>query len=231
MKVDDHISYYISVRLKNGERGLIGFYFIFNDGRHCYVPSEPDIKKYKKYVKHKRFFSEASSDGPIDFIEAMMQEKYLDRSYGPKTYFYGPYEIDRVPERSKKAEDNYLVFKDMAKEGEPGYSTVNHVVPHCEGNGPTGINEWVRYYSFHKMDDGSYEAELDEAWYWGGSHGDGGVLTHDIPDAWFDLPYEEFLEKVLTLTAAGHFLFTVEELLSKPGLKKFFGYEDKMQKE
>ena len=223
MASKDPITYYISIRTRSGERGLVGFYFIFDDGRHAYMPSTEDIPKYKKYIKHKRFLSEAISDeGPIDFIEEMMQDEYLDRSRGPKTWHWKGYVIERVPKRTSS---RYVFFRNGAEKGQPGYSMVEHVIPHCEGNGPTGINEWVQHYTFYKMDDGSYEAELDMAWYWGGSHCDGGEVTADIPSEWFDLPYEEFLAKVLTLVCASRFLFTVEELLSRPRLKKFFGYK------
>ncbi len=89
---------------------------------------------------------------------------------------------------------------------------------------PEGMREWASWYAFNKMDDGTYEAELDEAWWWGGGHNDGGTIRREIPEEWFELPYEDFLEKVVTLAAASHYGFTAEILLEKKGLKEFFGF-------
>ena len=75
------------------------------------------------------------------------------------------------------------------------------------------------------MDDGTYEAELDEAWWWGGGHNDGGTIRNEIPEAWFDLPYDEFLENVVTLSAAAHYGFAAEDLKEKRGLREFFGFK------
>ena len=86
------------------------------------------------------------------------------------------------------------------------------------------MREWASWYAFNKMDDGTYEAELDEAWWWGGGHNDGGTIHREIPEEWFDLPYKDFLEKVVTLAAASHYGFTAEILLAKEGLKEFFGF-------
>ena len=55
-------------------------------------------------------------------------------------------------------------------------------------------------YCINKKDDGTYEAELDEAWD-EGSHYGGGTITVDIPKEWFDLPYDDFLGHVVTLAA------------------------------
>ena len=53
---------------------------------------------------------------------------------------------------------------------------------------------------------------------------DGGTIRREIPEEWFELPYEDFLEKVVTLAAASHYGFTAEILLEKKGLKEFFGF-------
>ena len=73
------------------------------------------------------------------------------------------------------------------------------------------------------MDDGTYEAELDEAWWWGGGHNDGGTIRTPIPEEWFELTYDEFLKRVVTLSAAAHYGFTPEILKKRKGLKEFFG--------
>ena len=48
--------------------------------------------------------------------------------------------------------------------------------------------------------------------------------NREIPEEWFALPYEDFLENVVTLAAASHYGFTAEMLLKKAGLKEFFGF-------
>ena len=79
--------------------------------------------------------------------------------------------------------------------------------------------------SNNKMDDGTFQASLDESWWWGGSHNDGGTINTEIPEEWFELSYDEFLENVVTLSAAAHYGFTPEELKEKSGLKAFFGFK------
>jgi hypothetical protein len=46
----------------------------------------------------------------------------------------------------------------------------------------------------------------------------------DIPQEWFRLSYDVFLERVITLAAATHYGFTVDDLKEKRGLKEFFGF-------
>ncbi|MBR0165422.1 MAG: hypothetical protein IJQ13_00870 [Prevotella sp.] len=43
-------------------------------------------------------------------------------------------------------------------------------------------------------------------------------------DAKFALSYDEFLERVITLAAAKHYGFTVDDLKERKGLKEFFGF-------
>lgn len=122
--------------------------------------------------------------------------------------------------------ETFLVYSQRAVEGEKGYSARDHSAPHKEGlKNTSGREEWVLHYSFNKRADGSYDAELDQAWYWGGSHLDGGQVNRTIPKQWFDLTYDEFLENVITLCGAARYKFTVEDLKEQDGLKEFFGYE------
>ena len=55
-------------------------------------------------------------------------------------------------------------------------------------------------------------------------HYGGGTICVDIPPEWFGLSYDEFLERVITLAAASHYGFTVDDLKEKKGLKEFFGF-------
>jgi len=136
-------------------------------------------------------------------------------------YEKGPVRIVRIPEDVAK----FYVYRCGAEKGDPDYSEKSHSVPHSEGNGPIeGMSEWASWYCFNKRDDGTFEAELDEAWWWGGGHNDGGTMREEIPEEWMELPYEEFLDNVLTLVSARHYMFTVEDLLDREGLREFFGF-------
>ncbi len=121
--------------------------------------------------------------------------------------------------------DKFWIYSRSAKKGEPGYSEKDYSAPHWEGpNTPEGMKEWASWYCFNKKSDGMFEAELDEAWWWGGGHNDGGTIRTEVPEEWLSLPYDEFLERVVTLSAASHYNFTAEELKAKDGLKEFFGF-------
>ena len=135
-------------------------------------------------------------------------------------------EKERLEREARETNESYSVYRRNAEKGEEDYSDLPHDAPHHEGpNTPEGMREWASWYAFNKMDDGTYEAELDEAWWWGGGHNDGGTIRTPIPEEWFELTYDEFLERVVTLSAAAHYGFTPEILKKRKGLKKFFGFE------
>ena len=116
-----------------------------------------------------------------------------------------------------------MIYRRDAKKGEATYSPKSHSAPHFVGHYVEGMEEWASWYCFNKKEDGSYEAELDEAWN-EGSHYGGGTIDVDIPKDWFALSYDDFLERVITLAAATHYGFTVDDLKEKEGLKEFFGF-------
>ena len=111
--------------------------------------------------------------------------------------------------------EKFMIYRRDAKKGEATYSPKSHYVE--------GMEEWASWYCFNKKDDGTYEAELDEAWN-EGSHYGGGTINVDIPKEWFSLSYDEFLERVITLASAAHYGFTIDDLKEKEGLKEFFGF-------
>ena len=112
-------------------------------------------------------------------------------------YQSGNFTVKRVPHETG---ERFVVYRRSAKEGEEGYSKKDYSAPHYEGpKTPEGMKEWASWYYFNKMDDGTYEAELDEAWWWGGGHNDGGTIHTAIPEEWFDMPYDEFLKNLVTL--------------------------------
>ena len=86
----------------------------------------------------------------------------------------------------------FMIYRRDAKKGEATYSPKSHSAPHFEGHYVEGMEEWASWYCFNKKDDGTYEAELDEAWN-EGSHYGGGTINVDIPKEWFALSYDEFL--------------------------------------
>ena len=143
---------------------------------------------------------------------------------GRKRVIYqdGSLKLEREP---KETGERFSVYRRSAEKGEPDYSPLPHNAPHHEGpNTPKDMREWASWYAFNKMDDGTYQAELDEAWWWGGSHNDGGTMRREIPEEWFELPYEDFLSQVVRLAAAAHYGFTAEMLKEREGLKEFFGF-------
>ena len=125
--------------------------------------------------------------------------------------------------------EKFMIYRRDAKKGEATYSPKSHSAPHFEGHYVEGMEEWASWYCFNKKEDGTYEAELDEAWD-EGSHYGGGTIDVDIPKEWFDLSYDDFLEHVITLAAATHYGFTVDDLKDKEGLKEFFGFKEKEYK-
>ena len=127
--------------------------------------------------------------------------------------------------------EKFIIYRRDAKKGDATYSPKSHSAPHFEGHYVEGMEEWASWYCFNKkVDDGddqssgTYEAELDEAWD-EGSHYGGGTIDVDIPKEWFALSYDDFLEQVITLAAAKHYGFTVNDLKEKEGLKEFFGFK------
>ena len=153
--------------------------------------------------------------------------KKENRIAGKKQIIYekGPLRLERHP---METGERFTVYRRAAEKGDPDYSPLPHDAPHNEGpHTPEGMREWASWYAFNKMDDGTYEAELDEAWWWGGGHNDGGTIHRAIPEEWQELPYEQFLENVVTLAAASHYGFTAEMLMKREGLREFFGYGKK----
>ena len=122
--------------------------------------------------------------------------------------------------------EKFMIYRRDAKKGEATYSPKSHSAPHFVGHYVEGMEEWASWYCFNKKEDGTFEAELDEAWD-EGSHYGGGTIDVDIPKEWFALSYDDFLEHVITLAAATHYGFTVDDLKERKGLKEFFGFKKK----
>ena len=128
--------------------------------------------------------------------------------------------MERVP----KDVDKFWVYRRSAKKGDADFSPEAHSVPHREGNRVVeGVEDRASRYAFNKKEDGMFEAELDEAWNEGSRNG-GGAIRTEVPEAWLDLPWEDFLERLVTLSAAARYGFTPEDLGAKEGLKAFFGF-------
>ena len=201
-----------------------GLYYVFSDGTHSYSVNtwECEIKQIKDQLEEKGLLKDRSQKRPIAALKAMMTES--NRVAGKKRPIYvdGPFRLERVPQETG---ERFWVYRRDAEKGQPGYSEKDHSAAHYEGpKTPDGMQEWTTWYAFEKMDDGTYQASLDESWWWGGGHNDGGTIRTEIPEEWFELPYDAFLEKVVTLSAASHYGFTPDELRAKEGLKEFFGF-------
>ena len=76
--------------------------------------------------------------------------------------------------------EKFMIYRRDAKKGEATYSPKSHSTPHFVGHFVEGMEEWASWYCFNKKEDGTYEAELDEAWD-EGSHYGGGPSTWIFP--------------------------------------------------
>ena len=216
MKIKDHYSVYF-------KDSCIASYCVYENGSSCYATSSFSFIGLENEDVPEVFKHQTEKKGAVPFMAEIIAEQ--NRVKGRKTPIYqkGPITVKRIPSETG---EKFLVYKRSAQKGEEGYSAKDYSAAHYEGpKTPEGMKEWASWYCFNKMDDGTYEAELDEAWWWGGGHNDGGTIPTGIPEEWFELPYDDFLEKVVTLAAAVHYGFTAKELKKKKGLKEFFGFK------
>ncbi len=208
--------------IRMGERA-IGSYYVWEDGSVSYNTGWGcpwDIEKELKELGLDRDVEQRRK--PIRSLAELTEETNRVPGTRRRIYEKAPLRAEREAEPTG---ERYSVYRRSAEKGDPDYSDLPHDAPHSEGpHTPEGMREWASWYQFNKMDDGTYEAELDEAWWWGGGHNDGGTIRRIIPEEWQDLPYDEFLERVVTVSAAAHYGFTAEMLRKKKGLREFFGY-------
>ncbi|MBR4147523.1 MAG: hypothetical protein IKU00_06495 [Bacteroidales bacterium] len=204
----------------------VAWYYIFDNHTYDYTVSswESDLKDCKELLAQRGLLKNIEdAKKPVAALEAMMTEENRVKGKKKAIYVDGPFTLTRIPQETG---DRFLVYRCGAKKEENGYSEKDHSAPHYEGpKTPEGMREWTTWYAFEAMDDGTFVAALDESWWWGGGHNDGGTIRTEIPEEWFELPYDEFLDNVLSLSAARHYGFTVEELKAKKGLKEFFGFK------
>ena len=200
---------------------LIGYFIHHDDGTVMYrsyaIPCE-----YEEPLRALGLDKTYEDMTEIPFFTALFTEEHRVPGRKQRIYQDGEVTAKRKP---GSTDETFYVYRRSAQEGDPDYSPLPHDAPHYEGaKTPEGMREWASWYAFRKMDDGTFQAELDEAWWWGGGHNDGGTIRVEIPEEWEALPYEEFLQQVVTLAAAAHYGFTAELLLQKKGLREFFGY-------
>ncbi len=199
----------------------IGMYYVYDDGTWYYSFSDNVTDDGRKKIADLGLDRSREGKRVLKVFRELIKDE--NRVPGRRRIIYR--KGDLLLEREPKQVERYYVYRLSAKKGDPDYSPLKHDAPHYEGkHTPEGMREWCSWYAFNKMDDGTYQASLDEAWWWGGGHNDGGTITREIPEDWLDLPYEEFLENAVTLAAALHYGFTAEQLREKPGLREFLGY-------
>lgn len=213
--IKDHYGVYCKKR-------CIASYYIYTDGTACYFAAEHAFRRLEGEDIPDVFKHSLETEGPAPFMAEILTERNRVPGQKKPVYKSGNITVERI---ARETGEKFWVYRQSAEKGENGYSEKSHAAPHYEGEKtPEGMTEWASWYCFNKMDDGTYEAELDEAWCWGGGHNDGGTIHAEIPDAWFALPYDDFLANVVTLAGAAHFGFTPGELKKKEGLKEFFGF-------
>ena len=200
----------------------IGYYRTFSDGTVEYRTVWGCPWDIENELKELGLDKEIEGKVSIKLFVNMIKDSNLVPGRKRPLYKNGALLLERVP---KETGERFSVYRRSAEKGDSDYSPLPHDAPHYEGpHTPEGMREWASWYAFNKMDDGTYEAELDEAWWWGGGHNDGGTIRREIPEEWFELPYEEFLGNVVTLAAAAHYGFTPEILMKKEGLREFFEF-------
>ncbi len=203
---------------------LVGHYWRLSDGSCSYSVYSCDSEDLRNDLREYRLDKDRKTKRPMKPFSEIIRE--ANRVPGRRQHIYvqGPITLCRIPNETG---EKFWVYRRSAEKGEPGYEEggKDHSAPHYEGpHTPEGMREWCSWYCFNKMDDGTFEAELDEAWWWGGGHNDGGTIRRPIPEEWFELGCDEFLERVVTLCAAKHYHFEAEDLRAKEGLLEFFGF-------
>ena len=201
---------------------VVGWYYVYEEGAVSYtVKSGLDSATLEKLKAH-GLSKNAERKKHLPFFAEMINDE--NRVPGTRKVIYEKdgFRLERIPQET---DEKFWIYRQSAEKGEPGYSEKNYSAPHREGGKEIeGMSEWAQHYCFNKMDDGTYQAELDEAWWWGGGHNDGGTIRTPVPEEWFALDYDAFLDRVVTLSAAAHYGFTADELKQKAGLKEFFGF-------
>ncbi|MBQ5951571.1 MAG: hypothetical protein IJL66_05470 [Lachnospiraceae bacterium] len=200
----------------------VGNLYVFTDGTCTYNTAWGSPWDIETELKEMRLDKSRKGKRLVKPFSEIIGDAF--RVPGTRKIIYedGPLRLEREP---RETGEKYFVYKRGAEKGEPWYSPLPHDAPHREGpHTPEGMREWASWYVFNRMDDGTFQAELDEAWWWGGGHNDGGTIRNLIPEEWMELPYREFLENVVCLSAAKHYGFTAEMLFAKEGLREFFGF-------
>ncbi len=200
----------------------VGCYHVCSDGTASYSVSFGKPSEIGEELKALGLDKDVGGRQAQKLFSGLLNDAHRVPGRKRRIWRDGPLRLEREP---KETDERFSVYRRSAREGEPDFSPLRHDAPHHEGpNTPEGMREWASWYAFNKMDDGTYEAELDEAWWWGGGHNDGGTIRREIPEEWHELPYEDFLRNVVRLAAASHYGFTAEMLLEKDGLREFFGF-------
>ncbi len=202
----------------------IGVYYVFGNSSTEFVPGYFERETVKAALGPHGIGDAVKRKGPIPFFAEILRDGNRVPGLKRPIYVSGEITLERRPNGTG---ERWLVYSRSARKGTAAYSEEPHDAPHTEGgNTPDGMREWASWYAFEKMDDGTYQAELDEAWWWGGGHNDGGTIRTPIPEEWFSLPWEEFLDKVVGLSSARHYGFDAAQLRDREGLRAFFGMEE-----
>ena len=201
----------------------VGFYYVFSGGSAEYrVYSVPDGVPSEELERLGAAKGRSGKKPFPPFSDLIRDENRVQGRKQP-IYESGGLRAERI---AQETGEKFYVYRHNAEKGDECYSSKDHSAPHFEGPREVpGMSEWCTWYAFSKMDDGTFEAELDESWYGGGGHNDGGTIRRPIPEEWFALPYNDFLEKLLDLCSARHYQFTADDLAARYGLKRFFGYD------
>lgn len=156
----------------------------------------------------------------------ILEEIIEERTFGKHTYRYEKENIClQKMYWHNQPEKELIIYNFNASKSSKAYSEKRHDYKSLDNDKETDRREgfFALSYRFVKYNDGIYQSWLDEA-FPEGSHYGGGIVKEVIPDQWFDLPYEEFLQKVYELNYVKEYNFSLNDLKNRDDLKDFFGY-------
>jgi hypothetical protein len=198
---------------------IIGFYCIWDDRTVSFTNYSGVSADIAEDVEKLGLFRRISNRKSIGLFSQIMIPE--NRISGRKRIVYNSEHL--MVERCPKATGCiYTVYRRRASRNAPDYSELSHEVSINGGS----VTARAERYAFIKLDDGTFSASLEESWYRGGSHNDGGTVSEQIPEAWFNYQYDDFLEKIVTLSTASRYGFRTALLKNRNGLKVFFGFEN-----
>ena len=197
---------------------FIGFYYIWDDQTVSFINYTGVPAEIAEEVEKLGLSGKISNRKSIRLFSQLMIPQNRNSGRKGTVYSSGQLTVERCP---KATGCIFSVYRRSARRNAPDYSEFSH---EALTHGGSAVSR-VERYAFIKMDDGTFSVCLEESWYQGGSHNDGGTVSEPIPEEWFKLQYDGFLENLVTLASASRYGFSADVLKNRKGMKDFFGFE------